>query len=82
MKNKNLAINIHKYYISMHVHCNVVTKFINLLYNVPGYEEEGLFDEDDIDNILSLSKIEKYHRVIHDNEREDGEFIVQKILES
>jgi hypothetical protein len=75
--NKNLLRNIRTTNRMMNILCNAGMTRTNMIGDLPGYDGEVWFNPKGIANILSLSDVEKHHRVTYNSSAEKS-FIVNK----
>jgi hypothetical protein len=73
--NKKLLTNIRTTNRVMNILCNAGVTKTNMIGDLPGYDGEVWFNPKGIANILSLSDVEKHHRVTYDSAAEKS-FIV------
>jgi hypothetical protein len=75
--NKDLLRNIRTTNRMMNILCNAGVTRTNMIGDLPGYDGEVWYNPKGIANILSLSDVEKHHRVTYDS-RAEKNFVVHK----
>jgi Reverse transcriptase (RNA-dependent DNA polymerase) len=77
-KDENLVENIREADDILEMATNAGNKFITLVADVPGLDDEVRFDKEGIANLFSLSKLVKHSRITYDSDIEDSFFMHMK----